>query len=387
MPGPRNAPERGLLAAIGLALSCLTGCGGNEFSSDGAAGASAGSNGQGGTDQGGSDQGGSNGVAGSVAGRANGGTAGSGGSGPVGCNCRAGTYCRDGSTDCFDCAKLSQLRFHPPEKLVTLSDGTGARFPRIGATGTDLIYQSSGVGLRYTTDSSTSAGESVARTMPNDRAPLLLSVNVDGLPEAMVEPFNFVFDRLIEGERRALYLGEWNSGLISAEQAPEPYNAPGTSNFGLAVAVQPAPAGAARAYWMTDRLQQEQLPLALMTALFALDAQSAAVTLSIGKPGCPALPEDLTPWITPDGTTLFFSHPHLDAACQPHAPSHKDLYAALMSPSTGQPVTAANAAAVPLSDVNSSANEVDPSFSADFCDLYFASDRDGESALYRAHRR
>jgi hypothetical protein len=382
MSGSRSAPERGLLAAIGLALSCSIGCGGNEFSSDGAAGASAGSNGQGGQAQGGSDPGGSAGVAGAVAGNA---TAGSGGTGSVGCNCRAGSYCRDGSTDCFDCAKLSLLRFHPPEKLVPLSDGMGARFPRIGATGTDLIYQASGVGLRYTTDSSTSAGEGVARTMPDDRAPLLLSANVDSLPEAT--PFNFVFDRLIAGERRALYFGEWDSGLVSAQPAPEPYNAPGTSNFGLAVAVQPAPGGAARAYWMTDRLQQEQLPLALMTALFTLDTQSAAVALKIGDPPCAALPEDLTPWITPDGTSLFFSHTHLDANCAPQGTAHKDLYAALMSPNTGQLANAAEAAAVALSDVNSPANEVDPSFSADFCDLYFASDRDGESALYRAHRR
>ena len=367
---------------MGLALSCLLGCGGNEFTSDGATGASGGGGGQGGSALGGSDQGGSAGVAGSLAGNA---TAGSGGTGSASCNCRAGTYCREGSTDCFDCAKLSALRFHPPEKLVTLSDGMGARFPRIGATGTDLIYQASGVGLRYTTDASTSAGEGVARTMPGDRAPLLLPTNVDSLPEATVEPFNFVFDRLIEGERRALYFGEWQSGLISSQQAPDPYNAPGTSNFGPAVAVQPAPGGAARAYWMTDRLQQEQLPLALMTALFTPDTQSETVALSIGDAACPALPEDLTPWVTPDGTTLFFSHTRLDAACAPQA--HKDLYAALMSPSTGQPANAANAAAASLSDVNSPANEVDPSFSADFCDLYFASDRDGESALYRAHRR
>ena len=45
------------------------------------------------------------------------------------------------------------------------------------------------------------------------------------------------------------------------------------------------------------------------------------------------------------------------------------------------------APAVPLEDVNGDSNDVDPSFSHDFCDLYFASDRDGEYALYRAHRR
>jgi hypothetical protein len=380
--------ERSLLTAMGLGLGCLVACGGNEFSSDGAAAGTAGSNARGGSDQGGNDQGGNGGLAGATAGSATGGTAGNGGAGPAVCNCPVGKYCRDGSTDCFDCAKLSLLRFRPPEKLVTLSDGMGARFPRIGATGTDLIYQSSGEGLRYTTDSSTSAGESVARTLPDDRAPLLLSANVASLPSQTVKPFNFVFDRLVEEPRRALYFGQWNNGLTSAELAPSPYNTDGTSNFGLAIALDAVPGGAARAYWMSDRLQQEQqLPLALMTALLNLGTPEERVTLNIGAPACPALPEDLTPWITPDGATLFFSHTRLDAACAPQADAQKDLYAALMSAATGQPVNAASAAAIPLSDVNSPANEVDPSFSADFCDLYFASDRDGENALYRAHRR
>ena len=383
-------PERSLLTAMGLVLVCLVACGGNEFSTESAAAGSAGSSARGGSNDsgGGSEQGGSSGVAGTMAGDGAGGRAGSGGTSSAGCNCPAGSYCRDGSTDCFDCANLSLLRFGPPEKLVTLSDGTGSRFPRIGATGTDLIYQSSGDGLRYTSDSSTSAGESVAHTEPDDRAPLLLSSSVASLMSQTVKPFNFVFDRLVQEPRRALYFGQWNDGLTSAELAPAPYNTEGTSNFGLAIAAEYAPAGAARAYWMSDRLQpEEQVPLALMTAVLTLDTPDERVTLSIGDPPCPALPEDLTPWITPDGTTLFFSHTRLDADCSPHPSGHKDLYARLMSPTMGQPVNADSAAAVALSDVNSSANEVDPSFSADFCDLYFASDRDGENALYRAHRR
>lgn len=386
--GLRNVPERGLLAAFGVALSCLLGCGGKEFSSGAAgAGGGSGSGSQAGNVQGGSDGGGSEdgGAAGNVASGGTQSTAGKagGGTSAVGCNCPAGNYCRDGSTDCFDCAELGRLRFRDPEKLATLSEGEGSRFPRVGATGTDLLYQFAGVGLRYTTDSSTSAGSSVAQTMPDDRAPLLLSSTVRTLPEETVKPFNFVFDRLVEETRRELYFGEWMSGLMSASSAPPPYNSPGTSNFGLAIALQGIP-GTARAYWMTDRMSD--VPLVLVTALLTLDTPGEVVTLNIGEPGCPASAEDLTPWVTPDGKTLFFSHTRKGPGCV-DAGQGKDLYWSLMAPATGQPVNGESSAAVAFSDVNSPQDDVDPSFSSDFCELYFSSNRDGQDALYRAHRR
>jgi Tol biopolymer transport system component len=58
-------------------------------------------------------------------------------------------------------------------------------------------------------------------------------------------------------------------------------------------------------------------------------------------------------------------------------------------PATGQvlPTAAGPTPSQPLADVNSPQDDVDPSFSADFCDLYFSSNRDGRFALYRAHRR
>lgn len=370
---------------MGVAFWCLVGCGGKEFSSDSSAGSggSAGSN-QGGNDAGGNAQGGaSGGVAGDVTtgGSATAGNAGSAGSGPVGCNCPAGSYCRDGSTDCRECSELARLRFSAPEKLATLSDGGGSRFPRVGATDTDLLYQFSGDGLRYTTDSSTSAGSSVAQTMPDDRAPLLLSSNIGTLP-ATVKPFNFVFDRLVEEPRRRLYFGQWDDGLLSAAEAPPPYNAEGSSNFGLAIAAQHAPGVASRAYWMTDRRAGAT---ALMTALLSLDTAEEVVALNVGEAACHAS-EDVTPWITPDGATLFLSHtrPGPAPACSLEG-SKKDIYWSRMNPDSGQPLN--GAAATLLDDVNSAANDVDPSFSADFCDVYFASDRDGKYALYRAHRR
>jgi hypothetical protein len=383
-------PERGRLAACGLAVMCLLGCGGEEFAGGGASGAGGssgsgkGGGSQGGTDLGGGDSGGDAGDTASAGSASLGGNAGAGGTTPVGCNCAAGKYCRDGSTDCFDCTELSRLRFRSPERLATLSDGTGSRFPRVGGTGTDLLYQFDSVGLRYTTDSSTSAGSSVALTTPQDSAPLLLSADVTTLPGTMLDGFNFVFDRVVEGDSRALYFGQWDDGLQKAEPMPAPYNAEGTSNFGLAIALQGA--AAPRGYWMTNRVQG--MPLALVSALFTANAPGDIVQLNIGSAGCLPDQSDLTPWITPDGKTLLFSHTRVDGSCASTGQG-KDIYTALMVPATGQvlPTGMGPTPSQPLADVNSSQDDVDPSFSADFCDLYFSSNRDGDFALYRAHRR
>jgi hypothetical protein len=248
-----------------------------------------------------------------------------------------------------------------------------------------LLYQFSGVGLRYTTDSSTSAGSSVEQTLPEDSAPLLLSSNIATLPVTDAAPFNFVFDRLVEDERRNLFFGQWNNGLQSVEPAPPPYNADGTSNFGLAIALEGAPT--ARGYWMTDRVQGSSA--ALVTALFTANSPGDIVQLRVGPTACPTDQTDLTPWITPNGETLLFSHERVDGDdCMP-AGAGKDIYTALMVPATGQvlPTGTGPTPSLPLSDVNSSQDDIDPSFSADFCDLYFSSNRDGEFALYRAHRR
>jgi hypothetical protein len=380
----RIVDGRGSLAASCLAVCWLLGCGGNEFAQGGAAGSSSGGTGtgmaQGGSDAAGTDTGGAT-NAGSA------GLSGSGGSGGTtvtSCACPAGSYCRDGSNDCYACSELGRLKFHPPERLATLSDGKGSRFPRVGGTGTDLLYQFEGVGLRYTTDSSSSAGSMIAQTEPQDAGPLLLPANVMFATAMSMAGFNFAFDRSIDGVQRQLYFGQWQGGLTSVDLAPDPFNAPGSNNLGVAIAVT---AGAvARGYWMSDRLQAPELQL--HTALFEANSPAVPVDLRIGSAACTGNHSDLTPWITPDGGTLLFSHERLDGACS-SAGQSKDIYTALMVTSgqvlptaTGEPTPSQ-----PLADVNSAQDDSDPSFSADFCELYFSSNRDGGYALYRAHRR
>lgn len=386
----RKVLERGSLVACCAWVLSLCHCGGGAFTVTDQPSGSANGGGHSGGDSssGGSilPVAGSSGSGGDVtsAGSAQGGSGAGGSGGQPSCDCPAGKYCRDGSIDCFDCSDLSRLRFSPPERIATLSDdGVGARFPRIGATNTDLIYHFDGVGMRYTTDSSTSAGSTVTSTLPDDNAPLLLreAVALSGMNEA----FNFVFDRVTDGMPRSVFVGRWSNGLQTAKLAPLPFNS-GLGDYSVAVALHATADGTARAFWMTKR---DMLAAKLVTAVSTPDAMAVDVKLFVGKPTCKplALPmedTDLTPWVTSDGRTLVFSTVRLDDACLP-AGQQKDIYTTLLQPDNGQPPE--GTAAVPMNDVNSAADDVDPSFSADMCDLYFSSNRDEKYAVYRAHRR
>lgn len=373
--------------ASGAGLLSLSSCGGTAFTSDGAAGGTKASGGDtaAGQNAGGNSTG--SGAGSDAGGDASAGapdTAGSGGSGgvvPGDCECPAGNYCRDGSIDCFACAKLDRLHFGTPERLATVSDnGQGSHFPRVGATNTDLLYRFEGTGVRYTTDASTSPGGNVKGTDATDSGPLLLSSAVASVG-SMSMGFNFLFDR-VENGQRSLYIGQWSNGLNVFERAPAPYNE-NKNDYSIAVALKPTADGVARAFWMTDR----DTPISmgtprLVTATAVADAPAIPVDLKLGQASCSVQDEDLAPWVTSDGKTLVVSHTRLDASCKPTGQG-KDIYTALLQPATGLPT----APAQPMNDVNSPMNDLEPSFSVDLCDVFFASDRDGKFALYRAHRR
>lgn len=397
MQGLRNVLERSSLIACGALLLGLCRCGGQEFNSpQGRAGSGSGGAGGAGLGGGGSASGAGSSAGGDSAngGAGSGGVGGKGGANNGSCDCPAGSYCRGGSMDCFMCSDLSRLYFETPTRLAPVSDnGQGSRFPRIGATSTDLLYQFAGVGLRYTTDSSTSAGTSVATTLPDDRAPLLLREDVGAFPVTGLSSFNFLFDR-VEGGTRRLIFGRWNNGLQAAQAAPAPFNESEGGDYSIAVALHPTPGGAARAFWMSDEDPDNPAPK-LVTAPLLGNAAKEDVALRIGTSSCQPLPytpadeqgqggidADMTPWVTNDGKLLVFSTTRLDAGCQPVA-QKKDIYTTLLQASSGQPPMPA----LPMNDVNGPQDDVDPSFSADLCDLYFASNREGSFAVYRAHRR
>lgn len=384
MLGSRNERDPRWLVACGVMMLWLSSCSGKAFvAGDG----SAGTNSSGGTEMAGTSAGGSTsdatGGSDSAGETASGGTSIAGGAGGGGgavaasCDCPAGHYCRDGTPDCFDCAEFNRLHFTTPERMSTLSDnGPGSHFPRVGSIGTDLFYHFDGVGLRYTADASTSAGSSVVGTVASDSGPLWLSGDVTGAG-TMLMGFNFVFDRS-QTMQRAIHVGQWKNGALKIEKAPPPLNAD-KSDYSVAIALKPTADGIARAFWMTNRDTPKP---ELVTALLVANAPVAPVPLKIGQAACPVSDADLTPWVTADGKTLLASHTRLDASCMPNG-QLKDIYTAVLQPATGLPTDSA----APMNDVNSPMNDSEPSFSADMCDLYFASDRDGKYALYRAHRR
>ena len=385
MLGSRNVLEPRWLVACGAAWLCLSGCSGKDFATSDPSG---GTNSGGGAETGGKSGGGSaSGASGgsdsageaAMGGKVTaGGAGGGGGAVSTGCDCPAGHYCRDGTPDCFDCAEFNRLHFTTPERMSTLSDnGQGSHFPRVGSTSTDLLYHFDGTGLRYTADASTSAGSSVTTTVASDSGPLLLKGDVTSVPAMTLMGFNFLFDRTQNG-LRSIQIGQWKDGLQKFEAAGPPLKSD-KSDYSVAVALKPTADGIARAFWMTTRTVMKG---ELVTALLIPNAPVTPVGLQIGQMACPATDADVTPWVTADGKALLTSHTRMDANCQPSG-QLKDIYTAVLSPATGLPTLPAQ----PINDVNSPMNDTEPSFSADMCDLYFASDRDGKYALYRAHRR
>ncbi len=391
MQGLRNLLRRSTVLGCATLWLSLTDCSGGAFKGEAQTSGGSGNHaGSGGMTAGTSDS--AAGVAGTDEQGGSpaelGGSGGSGGTASEGCTCARGQYCREASNDCLSCASLGRLHFTTPERIATLSDSAqGARFPRIGSTSTDLVYRFDGVGLRYTSDASTSPGTSLSATDPSDSAPLLLDSAILGLPQGL----SLVFDRALPGAPRAIYFAGWSSAVESPELAPEPFNS-GLGDYSMALALHPNNENPARAFWMSARNVSLDDPAPqLLTAELAADAPAEAVTLKLGQADCeiadsadPDVDPDLTPWVTIDGRLLLFSTTRLDSSCAV-AKQKKDLHSVLLRPDTGQPLDAG--AATPLMDVNSPFDDTDPSFSADLCDLYFASNRDGKFAIYRAHRR
>jgi hypothetical protein len=384
MLGTRKALGRRWLLAGSTWLLGLNSCSGPTFTGGGTGAAgNAGSNAAAGAGASSSGAAAGSGNAGDSGAGApdQGGTVNAGGTAPSGCECDPGEYCRDGSLDCRPCAELNRLNFATPERLATVSESEhAAHFPRVGATNAALLYRLEEAGMQYTTDASTSPGASVKGTLGSDSGPLLLTGQVPNVGAAMMG-FNFLFDRTDSG-RRMIYVGQWNNGLTGSAAAPAPYNET-KNDYSIAVALKPTADGVPRAFWMTDRdMPNGTGKPRLVTAPAVANAPATAVPLEIGQAGCAPSDDDLAPWVTSDGKTLLVSHTRVDASCKPTGQG-KDIYTALLQPATGLPT----APALPMNDVNGPTNDVEPSFSADLCDLYFASERDGKYALYRAHRR
>ena len=382
------------------ALALIAACGGQEFtaatSNGGGAGSGAagdtssagGGDTAGGGDAGSSDEGGGSG-------KPSGGSGGSGGTNSAGAgtggkpattcvSCPANNYCQDGTTKCRTCADFSRLEFAAPQKLATLSQVNGSieRFPRSANTGANtaaLFYTVGDVGkerIWYSAAPTSGVGAAVSSPTAVDSGPVL----APGFGE-----HNFYFDRVeLATNKRKIMTADWLAGSVSnAALAGSPVNVTGSDDYSIAVAPN-----AGHAYWMSTRnnLMNPELVWESINGSAPPPPGPLPLTIKVGaNTGCARRGDDATPWVNLDGTLLLFRAVSMDDTCAENDSGAYDLFAAPLA-KDGTPA----APAIPLSSLNNTggkSNESDPSFSQDFCTMYFASDSGtGDYDLYRAAR-
>ncbi|HTQ05947.1 MAG TPA: hypothetical protein VMI54_18930 [Polyangiaceae bacterium] len=376
---------------------CFAACSGPRFRSgatgaggggNAGAGAASGSGGHGNTGGGGlspsagaAGRSGTSGGAAGGAGRASsGGAAGKGGSNEAGaagasdgCQCGASQYCRAGT--CLDCADLSQLDFGDTQQILEHPSGS-LRFPREGSAEGTLFFTlvtPTVSELWYAPDVATAPGSVIGASMA-----LRASLDFFGDPGSL--GFDVLFDETESDGTRSIRAATWQSDVLGdAKDAPAPLAPSGADDYGAAFV-----RSSSRVYFMTARGGTTRLVTGTLGTA-AIDDVPLKIPGS-GGAACALGATDATPWVTPDGRLLLVSAPPLDANCQPVDAANADLFVALMNPATGVPLATAVALVPALGT-----SEVDPSFSADLCSLYFASDasaaNDGRMRLFRAFRR
>jgi hypothetical protein len=361
-----------------LVAAAAFGCSSKEFQSDGG---DAGDAGMGGTLTGGSGPGGS-GPTGGGAGQPNGGSGGSagatGGSGGMACSCPPTEYCRGG--ECLPCSELATLDFGDPE--LVLDDPSGSlRFPRTGDTQSSLFYRVGNEGsarLHYTANADSLGSVVGSNAVLQESGPLFVG--------ALGRTFNVIYDQTTDdptsGRQRIMRAAAWSGGVLTGEtDMPAPLSPGGHDDYSAAAATM-----LGRLFWMSTRDGAPRLRTGMIDTGEG-DVVSIEVPKRTGSGSCARDGADATPWVTPEGHRMFFSAFPLGDTCQPLDAMTTDLFVVPLVPESGMPPLPA-IALESLNEVGST--ETDPSLSADFCFIYFASDRDAPGAdfrLYRAARR
>jgi hypothetical protein len=349
-----------------LATVLALGCTSKEFQGDGggtSGSANGGSAGVGATAGGGGTQtGGNGGSAGSVSG---------GSAGTPGCACAPTEYCRGG--ECLACAELSSLEFGSPE-LVLDDPQTPLRFPRPGDTPSSLFYRagSDGSGRIHYTSNASSLGGLVGNPDVNQQSGALFVSELN-------RGYNLIFDETSSGTRTAR-AASWNGTTLgSSMEMPPPLSPGGFEDYSVAAATVTG-----RLFWMSSRDGPRRLRTGMLDTGNG-ELVTIQVPKRVGAGTCAWAGDDATPWVTRDGRRLLFRSFPLDDACQPLDAATTDLFVVPLGPN-GMPTQDAIALAS-LNEVG--VTDTDPSLSADFCTLYFASDRGSPSdfKLFRARRR
>ncbi|MGK3990715.1 hypothetical protein WME99_47150 [Sorangium sp. So ce136] len=371
------------------ALSALPGCGEPFLAGAASTTSASSSSGTGGGGAGGGGDGGAGGDGGMTMTSSSSSTSGGGGEG--GCSaCKEGEFCTASET-CVRCAdRGGLLSFGTPAEIEV--EGTSPAFPRVRAEAGDdgatqrLVYVA-GFGsdrqIATATGRPWTTGAVVSSAMVNspqsESGPLLLPVDAFSPREGFAMG-SLLFDRVLAGPGSLRQLFVADALEATAAETFGPLNMDGGSH---SVAV--AHAARPYRYWFMSEQQDDGGTTHRLVTKRAHDAEAQALGITLPG-GCPAQGEDLAPWVTPDGSVLFFQAPYSPRGNCAQASVLRSFYVKLGPdglPADAQP------ARMLLSNLPPTVAVMTPSLSPDECTLYLASnlDTDGKQRLYAASRR
>ena len=373
------------------ALCALAGCG-DRFTVAAASAASTSSSGGGDGAAGGDGGGGSGGGGGGGASAAS--SSASGGGGEGGCSaCKEGEFCTASET-CVSCAERGGVLSFGALSEIAVAGAVPA-FPRVRAEAGEggatlrLVYTakfgSDDTKIATATGRPWTAGEVLSSLMVDaegqESGPLLLPLDAPS-PQDAFPGGSLLFDRLptAPGSLPLLLVAD----ALDATQADAlaALNPDGGSRS-VAVAYGLGSSSSSYRYWFMNRHQEGGGTTSRLVTKRAEDAE--VQVLDINLPGdCPAQGDDLAPWVTPDGSLLFFQARYSARGECAAASVLRSFYVALGS--DGLPV-GDQPARMLLPNLDPSVAVMTPSLSPDECTLYLASDKGGQQKIYSATRR
>ncbi|WP_437318670.1 hypothetical protein [Sorangium sp. So ce385] len=318
-----------------------------------------------------------------------------GGGGEGGCAaCKAGEFCTASET-CVRCAdRVGALSFGAPTAIEV--EGSKPAFPRVreepaegeGTATQRLVYVatfgSSDAQIATATGRPWTAGEVVESPAVNspqsESGPLLLPVDAPS-PRADFPLGSLLFDRVLAGPGSLPLLFVADELRATRAETFDVLNLDGGSHsVAVAHGVRPY------RYWFMNKHQEGGQITSRLLTMRADDAE--ARELYIVLPGdCPAQGDDLAPWVTPDGSLLFFQAPYSARGDCAQASVLRSFYVRLGA--DGLPVPGEKAKML-LASLKPEIAVMTPSLSPDECTLYVASDldmADRRQRLYAASRR
>ena len=311
---------------------------------------------------------------------------------PPDAGCTAGHYWNPCKQACTPCSDLSWLAFGGAVgKVAGLSGATDDLFPRIrtlGGTDRVVLRRTSSSELDNYTATAQGAGWTA---LTNNLGNLVNYPNAEDsgpvlIPTGAVDPSNgttateafILFDSKRNSGKHQIFLSQ----LFKSAGSPAPLGAPfnqtasGTRDYNPAYAYM---GGSSRLYWISDRNSKPGL------YTFAVGGGSVAQVPLTLESGCPVLAEDVEPWVTPEGTVLFFSSPRYEAAncAAPVNGGTRAIFYTYMDPTTGQQIGTAKElkavrTALETTYAKTNFSLRTPALDPTFCSVYFATDAEVE---------